>query len=350
MDFNKVQYLIAVAEMQSFSKAAEKLFISQPALTRCIKNMETELGVKLFDRSCSPIQLTYAGERYLAGMRKILQIKGELDLEMEEIAHSRRDRLILGMPSTRSHTWLPRILPLYTAENPEVEVQLVEGNTLLLSQMLLKETVDIFFICTEPILMAGLQYVPLINEQMTVVVSRECALFKNRRLPPNQHKFLQYLPPALLEKIPFYSPTSSQGAYYLARQVFEKYSVQPQTAMELINTTTAYRLAPRGKGFAFIVLMFFSEPAADGPDVVRPRAFAPVSVTYEEQLIPQPIFCSVEETPTVRTMGLAIKKDRSLSPAATNFIELAKRELPKFSEQYIPRFQVRHDIDFTGIL
>lgn len=328
MDFNKVQYLIAVAEMQSFSKAAEKLFISQPALTRCIKNMETELGVKLFDRSCSPIQLTYAGERYLAGMRKILQIKGELDLEMEEIAHSRRDRLILGMPSTRSHTWLPRILPLYTAENPEVEVQLVEGNTLLLSQMLLKETVDIFFICTEPILTAGLQYIPLVNEQMTVVVSRECALFKNRRLPPNQHKFLQYLPPALLEKIPFYSPTSSQAAYYLARQVFEKYRIQPQTAMELINTTTAYRLAPKGKGFAF----------------------APVSVTYEEQLTPQPIFCSVEETPTVRTMGLAIKKDRSLSPAAINFIETAKRELPKFAEQCIPHFQVRHDIDFTGIL
>ena len=50
MDFNKVHYMMMVAEFKSFSKAAEKCFISQPALTRCIKNMEEELGVKLFDR------------------------------------------------------------------------------------------------------------------------------------------------------------------------------------------------------------------------------------------------------------------------------------------------------------
>lgn len=144
MDFNKVHYMIAVAELKSFSKAAEKCFISQPALTRCIKNMEEELGVKLFDRSCSPIRLTYAGERYLAGMREILAMKGRLDQEMAEIAAAKKDRLVLGMASTRCHTWLPRILPAFKAENPGVEVQLVEGNSLTLEQMLTKETIDIF--------------------------------------------------------------------------------------------------------------------------------------------------------------------------------------------------------------
>ena len=111
MDFNKIHYLLAVAELQSFSKAAEKCFTSQPALTRCIKSMEQELGVKLFDRSSSPIRLTYAGERYVAGMRKILAMKGKLDQEMEEIANARRDRLVVGMPSTRCHTPYPAGIP-----------------------------------------------------------------------------------------------------------------------------------------------------------------------------------------------------------------------------------------------
>ena len=88
MDFNKLNYMMAIAELQSFSKAAKRCFVSQPALTRCVKNIEDELGLKLFDRSCSPIKLTYAGERYIAVMQEILELKTKLDQEMEEIAQA----------------------------------------------------------------------------------------------------------------------------------------------------------------------------------------------------------------------------------------------------------------------
>lgn len=328
MDFNKVHYMMMVAELKSFSKAAEKCFISQPALTRCIKNMEEELGVKLFDRSCSPIRLTYAGERYLAGMRKILSMKAKLDQEMEEIAADKKDRLILGMPSTRCHTWLPRILPAYHEENPGIEVQLVEGNGLSLEQMLRKEAIDIFFICTLPLLTEGLEFVPLCDEEMTEVVSRESVIFKGIELPPNQHGVLQYVPAELLEQLPFFSATPSQGTYYLSRRLFETYKIQPEISMEVINTTTAYRLAPQGKGFAL----------------------APVSITYEEQFTPEPIFCSMEETPTVRKMGLLYKRGKTMSQATHKFIEVAMREMPKFVQENIPHFEVRHDIDFSKIL
>ena len=113
IDFNKLNYLMAVAKLQSFSKAAKECYVSQPALTRCVKNIEDELGVKLFDRSCAPIKLTYAGERYIAGMQQILDMKLKLDQEMSDIAARRRDRLTLGIPTTRSSTWLPRILPAF---------------------------------------------------------------------------------------------------------------------------------------------------------------------------------------------------------------------------------------------
>ena len=91
MEFVKLRYLIAVAEQRSFSKAAEKCFVSQPTLTRCVQNMEKSLGVSLFDRSCSPIQLTPAGEKYVAGVREILALKEKLDNEMAELTDRRQE-------------------------------------------------------------------------------------------------------------------------------------------------------------------------------------------------------------------------------------------------------------------
>ena len=86
MDLNKVTYLLALADTKNYSRAAEQCHISQPALTRYIKNLEEELNVTLFDRSSFPIRLTYAGERYIDGLLKILEMKEKLDKEMREIA------------------------------------------------------------------------------------------------------------------------------------------------------------------------------------------------------------------------------------------------------------------------
>ena len=79
MDLNKVTYLLALADTKNYSRAAEQCHISQPALTRYIKNLEEELNVTLFDRSSFPIRLTYAGERYIDGLLKILEMKEKLD-------------------------------------------------------------------------------------------------------------------------------------------------------------------------------------------------------------------------------------------------------------------------------
>ena len=63
--YSKLQYIIAIADKKSISQAARDLYISQPALTKYISTLEDELGVQLFDRTSTPIQLTYAGEVYL---------------------------------------------------------------------------------------------------------------------------------------------------------------------------------------------------------------------------------------------------------------------------------------------
>ena len=148
MDLNKVTYLLALADTKNYSRAAEQCHISQPALTRYIKNLEEELNVTLFDRSSFPIRLTYAGERYIDGLLKILEMKEKLDKEMREIAGHVQDHISIGMHSTRCYSWLPRILPDYQKICPKVKVKLSEGNSAKLQKDVKNGAIDVFFICS----------------------------------------------------------------------------------------------------------------------------------------------------------------------------------------------------------
>ena len=78
MSFDRLEYVIAIAEEQSITKAADRLYISQPALTASINKLEAELGVKLFDRQRPPVKLTPAGALYIKEMNRIHQLQFEL--------------------------------------------------------------------------------------------------------------------------------------------------------------------------------------------------------------------------------------------------------------------------------
>ena len=86
MELRQFTYVNMVARYGSFTKAAAKLFISQPALSNYISKVEEELGVRLFDRSANPLILTYAGEQYLKRTKKILTQIDDMDREMRDIA------------------------------------------------------------------------------------------------------------------------------------------------------------------------------------------------------------------------------------------------------------------------
>lgn len=85
MEIRQFMYVSMAAECGSFTKAAEKLFITQPALSSYISKLEEELGVRLFDRSVTPLGLTYAGEKYLAYAKDILRQADGLEREMRTL-------------------------------------------------------------------------------------------------------------------------------------------------------------------------------------------------------------------------------------------------------------------------
>lgn len=108
MELRQFTYVNMVARYGSFTKAAAKLFISQPALSNYISKVEEELGVRLFDRSANPLILTYAGEQYLKRTKKILTQIDDMDREMRDIAHFMHGRIRIGFPNERIIFWTGR--------------------------------------------------------------------------------------------------------------------------------------------------------------------------------------------------------------------------------------------------
>ena len=321
MEFVKLRYLIAVAEQRSFSKAAEKCFVSQPTLTRCVQNMEKSLGVSLFDRSCSPIQLTPAGEKYVAGVREILALKEKLDNEMAELTDRRQEVLSIGIPLTRSITWLGRILPAIYAQCPGVKLQITEGYSGELTKKLLEGEITFCLMACSSSQVKGVTLRPVYQEEMMLVIDRNADALQGVDFPPREKGTLQYISPRMLEKLLFICAPPTQDTWHFAAGVFRRLGIQPKRVMETPNSTVAYQLAAQDGGFAF----------------------APVAVSLEEDFPSNPIFASPTMHPLCRSVGISYREDDTLSENAAAFLEIAAREIGQFARSHTPLFSVRRD-------
>ncbi|MDO4267573.1 MAG: LysR family transcriptional regulator [Eubacteriales bacterium] len=127
MEIRQFTYVDMVAQCGSFTKAAQKLFISQPALSNYISKVEEEMGVKLFDRSASRLVVTYAGEQYLKRAKSILGQLADMEREMRDITHHMKGNIKLGFPNERIIYMLPLILAPFKEQYPGITVEVVTG-------------------------------------------------------------------------------------------------------------------------------------------------------------------------------------------------------------------------------
>ena len=143
MNSKKLKYIITIAELKSISKAANELFISQPSLSSILSNLEKELGVTLFNRSTSPLSLTYAGEKYIKIAKEILSLESNLKKELFDISNMKKGKLTVGIPSVRGTHVLPLILPKFKEKFPAMEIHLIEGDSNYLEECLFSGKVDL---------------------------------------------------------------------------------------------------------------------------------------------------------------------------------------------------------------
>ncbi|WP_431223269.1 LysR substrate-binding domain-containing protein [Serratia sp. L9] len=144
MELRHLRYFIAVAEEQNFSRAAERLHISQPPLSRQIQQLELDLGVSLFERGARPLKLTEAGRFFYGHARQFLAQSVELKSMTQRVGQLDRS-LTIGFVASTLYGILPRLIRRFRTQHPEVAMSLLEMTTMEQIQALKEGRIDVGF-------------------------------------------------------------------------------------------------------------------------------------------------------------------------------------------------------------
>ena len=230
----------AVAEHLNFHKAAEHLFLTQPAVTLQIKALEDDLGVRLFDRAAGRISLTGQGEVLLGYARKIATLVAEAEQELGAGDGNVSGELSLGVSTTIAQYVLPRLLVAFLAEQPHVEFSLHSGNTSEIVQLLLSGKVSIGLI-EGPARDRGVHVEPFMEDELVLIAPRS---FEFEHLSRSQ-----LLPATLLMR------EQGSGSRRVVEKALEKAGFKLKSfkkVMELDSTEAIKSAVEAGLGLGFV--------------------------------------------------------------------------------------------------
>lgn len=294
MELRQLQYTLQIAEEKNFSRAADKLHIAQPSLSQQLSKLEQELGVKLFQRNTSSVELTYSGASFIQHARKILDAVEQLRQEMDDISQLRAGRVVVGsMPITGSHL-LPYVLPAFKEAYPDIQITLREDTSLNLERLTAGGGTDLSLLSL-PLQEPTLTYVPVGEEIIDLAV------------PPN-HPLAATDPRqtgvslAQLKEEPFIVLKKGQGFRKLTMDFCRSAGFEPNVVFESNNIETVQSLVAAGMGITLV-----------------PRFIARAK---RSELIP--VYVPLAAPVPSRTLVIAYRKGRYLSKAAEAFIETFK--------------------------
>jgi len=207
MDFKELEYFSTIVKCGNLTHAARQLYVSQPTLSKFLQKLEEDLGLVLFQRGSRRLKLTYAGQRYYAHVERILSQKREMDAEMTDILRSDRGVLYVGIPPFRCSFSLPKVLPIFHKEFPQVQFRIVEAPSAVLDQKLLNGEIDLaFYMSFERI--TGLSYQVMHRDKMYAQQLYEKKLLTYPRtdsqyLTEDMGQTVQHLVSDLLGLLPF---------------------------------------------------------------------------------------------------------------------------------------------------
>ncbi|WP_079079275.1 LysR family transcriptional regulator [Streptomyces sp. DSM 15324] len=182
MELRQLEYFVAVAEEQNFTRAAERVHISQSGVSAQIRRLERELGAELFDRSARTVTLTVAGKAALGHARAALAAAGAVGQAVGEVTDLIRGRLTVGMVVGCTLTPLFDALAAFHQAHPGVEISLLEDSSDRLVEGVRSGTVDLALIGTATATPQGLDALTLISERLVAAVPAGHPLAKQRRV------------------------------------------------------------------------------------------------------------------------------------------------------------------------
>ncbi|MDN7227551.1 LysR family transcriptional regulator [Planococcus liqunii] len=169
MDIRQLTYFIEVAKHKSFTKAALALHVTQPTLSKMVKNLEEEMEVTLFDRSSRQIELTDAGAVVFEQAQKIVVSLDDLTASLYDVMNLKKGKIKIGLPPVISTLFFPTIIAEFQKAYPEVTVMLAEDGAKKVEQKVLEGEVDLGFVML-PVDEEKFDVVPFVHEEIKLLV------------------------------------------------------------------------------------------------------------------------------------------------------------------------------------
>lgn len=308
--FDGKEYVYAVYEEKSFSKAAQKLYITQPALSTAIKKVEKKIGSPIFDRSTSPIGLTPSGEVYIDAIEKLFALEQNTLNQLNNLNGLLAGKVTVGGTMFFTSFILPPLLREYSTKYPQIKIELQEGTTSQLTDKLMSEEIDIlidnselddknferYYYGTERIVLA-------IPKSMKINESIASYRLEASDIRNGVHgrEDTPVLPLHLLQDSPFICVKEENSIYKRGLKMCNRQGYNPNIIMKPDQVISAFNMAGSGLGVTFV---------PDG--LVSNLPFEAPMYYYK-----------MDEELAVRTIYVYKKRNKYLTKAMEEFIRTA---------------------------
>lgn len=181
----RLKVFYSVAQNLSFTKAGNELFITQPAVTKQINELEHQLQTRLFNRHGNSISITPAGQILFRYAEQIFRLYGQLENELAQLADVTQGNLNIGASTTLATYVLPRILALFKKRHPDIQIRFINGNSDFIEQQIITEKLDIALVegvSNHP----QIHYDPFVKDEIVLVARSNAPFVTAKEMKPEQ--------------------------------------------------------------------------------------------------------------------------------------------------------------------
>src|SRR5260370_41863070 len=288
MDFDQLETFLEVARNASFSRAAEKRFRTQPAISSQIRGLEDEVGQKLFDRSGGKVTLTASGKYFLKYVEQALDNKRAMLNVIAEMERVPRGEIIVAANEATCLHVLPEVFAEFKKQYPKVAVSIQRSEHAKIMESVIDNSAD-FGVVAVPMTDQRLTIVPIHRDDLVVIASPAHPLARMKSATLSE-----------VAKFPLLVPKLGRTRDMM-ENLFHERRLTMNVSMELDSSELLKRFAPANVGVGFIAR---STVVAD----VKAGALAAISIS---------------DVQIRRDLALVFRKDKALSRSALAFIEIA---------------------------
>ena len=290
MDLSQLEIFLCIAEEKSFSRAAEKMLRTQPALSIAIKRLEDELGETLFDRSSKSGTLTEAGKILFSYAQRMINMRNEAKNAIGELRGMFRGRLTIGANESTSLYLLPKLLLEYRSRHPQIKIEVFRNVSEKIPSEVLERNLDFGFLSYDP-MHPALQSLEFYHDELVLVV-------------PPKHRFAnrRHVTVKELGAEAFVAHNVKTPARDRIFDLFKQHRTTLNICIELATLETIKEFVKLNAGIAIL-------PRLAVQDEIERGKLAEVPVKGMK----------IE-----KTLRIVYRREQSLSQAAKSFLEIVK--------------------------